>query len=78
VYIKAYGSVPEARQGIGGWLGFYNEKRPHQALDYRTPCAVHEALACEYVDNASASLSDAPALPTYSQAHHQEKEVIMY
>src|ERR1700692_4791475 len=62
VYIKAYGSVAEARQGIGGWLGFYNEKRPHQALDYRTPRAVHEAAACEYVDNASASLRDAPAL----------------
>jgi len=78
VYIKAYGSVPEARGGIGGWLTFYNEKRPHQALDYRTPRAVHEAEACEYVDNASASLRDASALPTYSQAHHQEKEVIMY
>jgi putative transposase len=78
VYIKAYGSVAEARQGIGGWLGFYNEKRPHQALGYRTPCAVHEAAACEYVDNASASLRDASALSTYSQAHHQEKEVIMY
>jgi putative transposase len=78
VYIKAYGSVAEARQGIGGWLGFYNDKRPHQALDYRTPRAVHEAAACEYVDNTSASLRDAPALPTYSQAQHQEKEVIMY
>jgi len=78
VYIKAYGSVAEARQGIGGWLGFYNEKRPHQALDYRTPRAVHEAAACEYVDNAAASLRDAHALPTYSQAHQQEKEVIMY
>src|SRR5271168_1172995 len=61
VYIKAYGSVAEARQGIGAWLGFYNEKRPHQALDYRTPRAVHEAADCEYVDNASASLSDASA-----------------
>jgi putative transposase len=78
VYIKAYGSVAEARQGIGGWLGFYNEKRPHQALDYRTPRAVHEAAAREYVDNASASLRDARTLLTYSQAHHQEKEVIMY
>jgi putative transposase len=78
VYIKAYGSVAEARQGIGGWLGFYNEKRPHQALDYRTPRAVHEAAACEYVDNASASLRDAPALTTCSQAHQQQKEVIMY
>ena len=78
VYIKAYDSVAEARQGIGGWLGFYNEKRPHQALGYRTPRAVHERAACEYVDNACASLRDAPALPTYSQAHHREKEVIMY
>jgi hypothetical protein len=25
VYIKAYGSVAEGRQGIGGWLGFYNQ-----------------------------------------------------
>jgi putative transposase len=78
VYIKAYGSVAEARQGIGAWFGFYNGKRPHQALDYRTPRAVHEGEACEYVDNAAASLRAASALPTYSQAHHQEKEVIMY
>ena len=78
VYIKAYGSVAEARQGIGAWFGFYNGKRPHQALDYRTPRAVHEAEAHEYVDNASASLRAASALSTYSQAHHQEKEVLMY
>ena len=37
VFIKAYGSVAEARQGIGGWLRFYNDERPHQALGYRTP-----------------------------------------
>jgi putative transposase len=78
VYIKAYGSVAEARQGIGSWLGFYNEKRPHQALGYRTPRVVHERAACEYVDNASASPRDAHALSTYSQAHQQQKEVVMY
>src|SRR5208337_4817154 len=42
VFTKAYGSVPEARAGIGGWLSFCNEDRPHQALGYRTPCAVFE------------------------------------
>ena len=78
VYIKAHGSVAEARQGIGGWLGFYNEKRPHQALGYRTPRVVHGGATCEYVDNASASLRDAHALPTYSQAHQQQKAVVMY
>jgi hypothetical protein len=31
-FIKAYGSVAEARRGIGGWLSFYNEERLHQAL----------------------------------------------
>ena len=68
----------EARRGIGGWLTFYNDGRPHQALDYRTPREVFEGEACEYVDNTSASLRDAPVLPTYSQAHRPEKEVIMY
>jgi len=78
VYIKAYDAVAEARLSLGGWLAFYNDVRPHQSLGYRTPREIFEAVACEYVDNASASLRDAPALPTYSQAHQQEKEVIMY
>ena len=78
VFIKAYGSVPEARRSIGGWLTFYNEDRPHQALGYLTPREAFEGHACEHVDNAPASLRSAPALPTCSQAHHQEKEVMMY
>jgi putative transposase len=78
VFIKAYGSVPEARRGIGGWLSFYNEERPHQALGYRTPRAVFAGEACEHVDNPSALLRDAAALPTCSQAQQQEKEVLMY
>jgi putative transposase len=78
VYIKAYGSVAEARRSLGEWLAFYNDVRPHQSLGYRTPREIFEAVACEYVDNASASPRDAPALPTYSQAHQQEKEVTMY
>src|SRR5450631_2865546 len=67
VFIKAYGAVIEARRGIGGWIAFYNDERPHQALDYRTPREIFEEVACEHVDNASASLCDAPALPTCSQ-----------
>jgi putative transposase len=78
VFIKAYGSVPEARRGIGGWLCFYNDERPHQALDYRTPSAVFEGGACGHVDNPSASLRDAPGLSTCPQAQHQEKEELFY
>jgi putative transposase len=57
VFIKAYGSAREARLGIGGWLAFYDDDRPHQALDYRTPRAVFEDAACNHVDNAPAALS---------------------
>jgi putative transposase len=41
VYLKDYGAVDEARQGLEGYLGFYNTGRPHQALGYRTPAEVH-------------------------------------
>jgi putative transposase len=72
VYIKAYGSVAEARAGIGGWLVFYNDERPHQAMGYRTPREVFEAgSACGYVDNTPASLRSAPVLTTYPQAPQQ-------
>ncbi len=43
VYLKAYQDVPEARTGIGAYMRFYNEERPHQALGYRTPREVFEA-----------------------------------
>ena len=76
VFIKAYGSVAEARRSIGAWLVFYNDERVHQALSYRTPREVFEALACVYVDNASASLRCAHALPTYTQAQQQEEKVL--
>lgn len=32
VYLKAYGSVAEARSGIGDYLRFYNTERKHQGI----------------------------------------------
>ncbi len=37
VYLRAYGSVSEARASIGCYLAFYNGRRPHSSLDRRTP-----------------------------------------
>jgi len=37
VYLKAYEDVPEARQSIGRYIDIYNARRPHTALDRRTP-----------------------------------------
>jgi putative transposase len=41
VYLHAYESVSEARAGIGRYVTFYNTRRPHTALDRRTPDAVY-------------------------------------
>jgi putative transposase len=49
VFLKAYGSVMEARRGIGGWISFYNEERPHQALGDRTPRGVFDGTEEERV-----------------------------
>jgi putative transposase len=37
VYLKAYVTVAEAKTEIGNWFTFYNDQRPHQALNYHTP-----------------------------------------
>jgi putative transposase len=41
VYLHVYDTAQEARDGIGRYLEFYNEKRPHQALGYQTPAAFY-------------------------------------
>jgi putative transposase len=72
VFLKAYNSVKESRGGIGAWLTFYNDVRPHQALGYRTPREMFEApQARGYVDNASALTTSPPA------QHQQEKDSII-
>ena len=73
VFIKAYGAVAEARGGIGSWLSFYNDERPHQALGYRTPREVFDQAACAHVDNAPVSLRFTSALPTSTQDQQQKQ-----
>lgn len=41
VYLHAYKSVAQAKAGIGKYLAFYNEQRPHSSLDGRTPDDVY-------------------------------------
>ncbi len=41
VYLKDYVSVTEARAGIDRYFRFYNQKRLHQSLQYRTPAAIY-------------------------------------
>lgn len=41
VYLKAYETVREAKEGLGSYFRFYNTERLHEALDYRTPLEVY-------------------------------------
>ncbi|MDR2549470.1 MAG: integrase core domain-containing protein, partial [Desulfobulbus sp.] len=37
VYLNAYETGSEARAGIGRWIAFYNQTRPHSRLAGTTP-----------------------------------------
>ena len=41
VYLHAWSGGREARAGIGKWIEFYNQQRPHSALGGRSPDAVY-------------------------------------
>jgi putative transposase len=44
VYLRDYATPAEAHPGIASWFGFYNERRPHQALGNHTPMEVYRGL----------------------------------
>ncbi len=48
VYLYAYDEARAARAGIGRYLRYFNQERPHQSLGYRTPMAVYmESVAAQ-------------------------------
>ena len=40
-YLKAYGSMAEAKKGVASYFTLYNEKRWHQNFDRKTPAMVY-------------------------------------
>jgi putative transposase len=43
IYIKDYELVSELVSGLTAYFRFYDEDRPHQSLDYRTPAEVYRS-----------------------------------
>jgi putative transposase len=41
IYLKAYALLPDLLLGLIAYFSFYNDERPHQALDYQTPSSVY-------------------------------------
>jgi putative transposase len=47
IYIQGYETVPGLQRGLARYFAFYNDERPHQSLDYRTPAAVYRGTEVE-------------------------------
>lgn len=41
IFLKSYRTIGEATAGLNDYFQFYNTRRPHQSLDYRTPSTVY-------------------------------------
>jgi len=44
VYLHAYATMKEAREGIRAYFHFFNDERPHEALGYQTPTGFYTGL----------------------------------
>jgi putative transposase len=78
VHLKAYADGREARAGIGAWMAFYNDRRPHQAMDYQMPMAVwragvEETEAAARTVDMPLRLDNARALPTCPQQAQKQQ-----
>ena len=43
VYLRCYENPKQLRAGLDRFFRYYNEQRPHQALEYETPAEIHRA-----------------------------------
>ena len=41
VYLMGYANMCDLMVGLTRYFSFYNSERPHQSLDYKTPCEVY-------------------------------------
>jgi len=47
VHLHSFETIPEARKILGDYIKFYNQRRPHQSLGYKTPNFVYESCNCD-------------------------------
>ena len=76
VYLKAYANGLEAHRGLREYFRFYNERRPHQALGYRTPAEVFYGQPVEEDEELKERrFPDQPALVSHGAG--QESHLIV-
>ena len=76
VYLKAYTDGLEAHRGLREYFRFYNYRRPHQALGYRTPAEVFYGDSVEEDEELKdRRCSEQPVLVSYGEV--QESHLIV-
>lgn len=64
-YLNAYDNVTELKEAVRVYIEFYNHRRWHQSLDYKTPAEIYfkqEREACGYMDECYATDSPVRAV----------------
>ena len=49
VYLNAYETGSQVRQGIGKWMDLYNFRRPHETFDGHTPHEVYNQITNQFL-----------------------------
>ncbi len=65
ISIKDYELVPELVSGLTAYFWFYDEDRPHQALDYRTPGEVYIRRSREAEWGRTITNTGRPSCPVF-------------
>jgi putative transposase len=50
-YLNAYENPRQARQGLTRYLAFYNQERPHQWFQYRTPAEIYFSVKTDPIQS---------------------------
>ena len=67
IYLNDYDNVEELESAIKAYIEFYNEHRPHQALDYKTPDEIYSPEKILSMDMCTNLLANSQMLHTYPQ-----------
>ena len=69
IYIKEYETVKQLYQGLEQYFDFYNNERPHQSLEYKTPYMVYFST-----DNAQKMTENIAQEKSYSHIYKKKEK----
>ena len=61
VYLNTFETGSDAKAGIGSWISYYNGRRPHSALNGRTPAEAYAMQNAPPGPELALGLAPAPA-----------------